>query len=105
MIELSKDTIAVIEALFEVKEIEKMKNRLICECSENILFIENPTSKGMERIRFSVIKLCSKAKTKWDYYFELAKTDWRDLFVSSGFSKSATKHLEWKKSVLSNHLS
>ena len=58
------------------------------------------TPECMERIWFAVIKLCSRRLNTFDTWFELAKTDWRDLLVSAGFAEDATAHIRWKHEIL-----
>ena len=53
------------------------------------------TPEGLERIRFSVIKLISQNPKNENIAFNHAKMDWRDLFMAAGFGKSGTEHERW----------
>ncbi len=85
----------VLGRLFEEPKRSKMAARLVDEASENIPFCEKSTSSQMDRIRFSIMKLVGEDGMSEDSAFELAKGDWRDLFMSAGFGDSATAHEVW----------
>lgn len=53
----------------------------------------------MDRIRFAIMKLVSRSDTDEDLIFELAKRDWRDLFVAAGFGYSADEHNKWYQNL------
>jgi hypothetical protein len=50
----------------------------------------------MERIRFSVLKLSNGDMKKLVDAIELAKVDWRDLFMAAGFGEDPQAHKKWQ---------
>ena len=48
--------------------------------------------EGLERIRFSVVKLTAQNPKNENLAFNQAKMDSRDLFMAAGFGASATEH-------------
>lgn len=103
MIELSVRTVKALEIIFQNdKLIEQAKEILVAECSENIPFYENSNSEEIERIRFSVLKISQGNLEKLKSAIELAKRDWRDLFVKAGFEKDVTAHKDWFNQLTSN---
>ncbi len=98
MIELSRDTLRLINAVIPEDERERIMRRLLDEVSENIPFCENSNPEGMERIRFSVIRLIADEKMPEDGVFELAGIDWRDLFLAAEHGEPHD-HQAWAKSV------
>jgi hypothetical protein len=102
--ELTKDTELVAEMLFAPNEADEIKTRLREELSDDsdAVFSVFDTPESRERIWLSVIRKCNETLNPWDTWFELAKKDWRDLFMASGFGFDASEHLRWKKEVLSS---
>lgn len=105
MIELSEDTTTLVDFLFVNPSVnEKMKEKLRKDCLENIPFCENSNPKEMERIRFAILKLTSEQMNSTDW-FELARCDWRDLFMVAGFGHDIHAHEKWKEEVLTSRSS
>ena len=99
---LSKRSQRVAAVLFTEARLSQITNRLITEASENIPFHEQSSSSDMVRIRFSIMKLASVPGADDDAIFDLAKTDWRDLFMAAGFAYSADEHHKWYKSLVTD---
>ncbi|MEQ1751607.1 MAG: hypothetical protein ABL974_19450 [Prosthecobacter sp.] len=91
-----------MERLFEEPRRSHIASRLVEEVSENIPFCDKHKSEDMDRIRFSVMKLLTEPGQEEDSVFELAKIDWRDLFMAAGFGYTATEHLKWYESMFPN---
>ena len=98
-IPLSTKTEQAASLLFKEPRLSRVKQRLIDEVSENIPFCADQTPEGMERIRFSVLKLSAMDESGEDCAVQTAKRDWRDLFMSAGFGYSATEHEKWFSSL------
>lgn len=94
-IPLSDDTRRAAEILLDSAIRSRIEERLVAETSEEIPMWHNFTPEGMERIRFSVIKLIAQNPQNEDIAFNHAKMDWRDLFLAAGFADSATEHERW----------
>ena len=94
-IPLSARTTAVAEALFDEPMRSHVKHTLLDSVSENIPFCDNETPEGMDRIRFSVMKLANENSDNFAMAVELAQTDWRDLFMAAGFGHDANEHNNW----------
>jgi hypothetical protein len=99
MIELSEDTKRLLDAVIPAESRERIASRLADEVSENIPFCDNSNPKGMERIRFSVLRLLAEGRMKEDDVFYLAYIDWRDLFMAAGHGNTED-HKNWAKQVI-----
>ncbi|MGI9242106.1 MAG: hypothetical protein ACR2RV_15010 [Verrucomicrobiales bacterium] len=94
-IPLSDDTKRAAEILLDSDTRHRIEKRLVTETSEEIPMWHDFSPEGMERIRFSVIKLIAQNPEDENIAFNHAKMDWRDLFVAAGFGDSATEHERW----------
>ncbi len=105
MIELSKDTKALLEKLFP-KTVDRkiISEKLRTKCADNIYTCSNGTPESMERVRFAVLKLFSESTKDHDidYWIEVARTDWRDLFMIAGFGYDIHEHKKWKNQTLTS---
>jgi hypothetical protein len=99
MVALSADTERLINHLFPAVGGSRIKKRLLREVSENIPFCNNESPKGMERIRFSVIKLIHEGTMSEDDIFKLAYIDLRDLFMCAGHGDQEA-HKIWYKKII-----
>jgi hypothetical protein len=99
MIALSADTERLINHLFPTVAVIRLKKRLLEEVSENIPFCDNESSNGMERIRFSVIRLIYEGNMSEDDIFKLAYIDWRDLFMSADHENTEA-HKNWAEKII-----
>ena len=100
MILLSKDTERLIEIIFPSILHSQVIKAITKECSENIPFCENATPENMERIRFSVLKLSEGKMDVLQQAIDMAKLDWRDLFMNAGFGYDTKAHIHWAESML-----
>lgn len=73
----------------------RLADRLQVEAANNIPFHDKSKTKDMDRIRFSIIKLVHEEPNAEDEAFELAKVDWRDLFMAAGFAYDADEYEKW----------
>jgi hypothetical protein len=96
---LTKDTHTIINKLFTPVEVSRIEPMLLALFGARTFEVYS-TPESMERIWFAVIKLCSSRLNTWDTWFELAKTDWRDLLMSAGFGEDTTAHIRWKRDIL-----
>jgi hypothetical protein len=100
MIKLSERTRKLIEVLYKIDtERSYVSTVLEAECADNLPFSEIITLEGLERVRFSVLKLTTE-NGKFDEWVKLAYQDWRDLFVAAGFGEDVQAHSKWADSVL-----
>ncbi len=95
MIELSDKTKRVIEILFSEADSNEVRGILQTECADHIPFCENSSPEQMERIRFSALKISNADIQKLKEAVELAKIDWRDLFMAAGFGHDIDAHKNW----------
>jgi hypothetical protein len=96
MIKLSLRTKKLLETLFpDVETRELVGSILVNECADNIPLIKNSSPEGMERIRFSVLKISAGDLQKFDEAVKLASLDWRDLFMAAGFGHEVDAHNKW----------
>ena len=101
-IPLSSRVSQLVSALFPEAESRRISERLLIEASENIPFHEDATPEGMDRVRFAILKRIKQSRKNEDPAFEDAKCDWRDLYVSAGFSNSATAHDAWFEKIINS---
>ena len=92
---LSTRTNAVADVLFDEPMRSHVKRTLLDSVSENIPFCDDETPEGMDRIRFSIMKLTDENSDNFAMAVELAQTDWRDLFMAAGFGHDANEHNNW----------
>jgi hypothetical protein len=103
MIELSQRTENLLQKLFTDPETRDLaRNILVEECGENIPLIKNPSPEGLERIRFSVLKLSGGDLNKLGEAVKSANTDWRDLFMAAGFGEDTDAHNNWYAGTIEN---
>ena len=100
MIELSHRTKMLLEKFFPDAETKELvESILVSECADNIPLIKNPSPEGMERIRFSVLKISTGDLQKFDEAVKLASLDWRDLFMMAGFGQDVEGHNKWYRGI------
>ncbi len=101
---LTKKVNKLLELLFEEPLLSKLARRLEIEAAENIPFHNNSKSADMDRIRFSILKVIATNVDSEENAFDLAKTDWRDLFVAAGFADDANEHKNWYRTITKKKL-
>ena len=102
MIELSEQTAALVSRLFEKPDSDQAIALLENECSDNLPLVRqwNPTPASMERLRFAALKLSNGKLEKLRNALEIAKQDWRDLLMASGFADQLDAHKRWAEDLL-----
>lgn len=98
-IPLSEKTKRVSALLFKEPDRTRIEQRMVAETSKDIPMWHEFTPEGLERIRFSVIKLIAQGPKNENIAFNHATMDWRDLFMSAGFAESATEHERWYEMI------
>ena len=96
MIELSEKTRKFVGELFDAEHRALVCQRLMTECADNLPLCEDATPKGIERLRFAVLKLSEGRLDKLSEAMELARIDWRDLLVAAGFGDDTNAHKKWR---------
>lgn len=101
MIEISERTEKLLEKFFPDEFTRKIaRGTLIHECGDNIPFCEDHSPKEMDRIRFSVLKISAGDLNKLGEAVDLAKLDWRDLFMAAGFGHDTNAHNDWYEQTI-----
>ncbi len=98
-IPLSDRTTRLAQALFEEPLRTRVVDALVESVSENIPFCEDRDAEGMERIRFAVMKLIHEDEKNFSQALDLARIDWRDLFMSAGFGHDTEAHRHWFRKI------
>ncbi len=98
-IPLSKRVNRLLAILVDESNRSRLGDRLQEEAANNIPFHDKSKTNDMDRIRFSILKLVSENPSTEDNAFELAKVDWRDLFMAAGFGYDAEEHERWYQRV------
>ena len=88
---LSPRSWQLVEVIFP-KEADPAARLLAEECGQNLPFCEAYTEHELERIRFAALKLSEGSLKKLGESIGVAKRDWRDLLVWSGFANALTAH-------------
>jgi hypothetical protein len=92
---LSEDTSRRLKALFPGEEAAEAERLLVRECGNDLPFCERSSSRGLERIRFAVLKLSDGSLERLRSAIDLARTDWRDVLVAAGFANDPCAHFGW----------
>ena len=95
MVELTAQTLQRVEALFSERERADVVNKLEEDCGSDLPLWNPPTPKGLERIRYAVLKLSEGDLDKLDYWIKEANTDWRDVLVAADFADDVKIHRKW----------
>ncbi len=99
-LKLSPNTQALVEKLFIPSEQSDVIKWLVEDCGNNLPFCKDSDEYQMERIRFAVLKLSKGDTFKLLEAIELAKKDWRDVLVWSGFGNDLDAHDKWAEQIL-----
>jgi len=99
-LKLSPRTRQITEIIFSAKGLTEAIQWLEEECGNNLPSCENDDEYEIERIRFAVLKLSKGNIQKLLEAIDLARMDWRDLFMSAGFGYDVNAHEKWAKEIL-----
>jgi hypothetical protein len=91
---LSPETERRVSILFSPETRVEASRLLVEQCGNNLPFFANLDEFQLERARFAALKLSEGSIEKLKKAIELAKVDWRDLFVSAGFGE-VDAHRDW----------
>jgi hypothetical protein len=96
MLKLSKATEERLKKVFKPELQAEAARILVEECGNNLPFCESQDEKGMERVRFAVLKLSGGDLEKLKSWVKDAQKDWRDVLMDAGFGESLSSHERWK---------
>jgi hypothetical protein len=96
MIELSRATRAMIQALFPQNQWSTVEDLLRRRCGDDLPFVDSSWSKLAERIRFAVLKLSQGDLEALHREIDEAHVDWRDTLMAAGFGHDTSAHRKWK---------
>ena len=94
--QLSAETDERVRLLFPPEQREEVRTMLVEECGNNLPFCQELDSSNLDRFQFAALKLSDGDLDKLRVAISLAKRDWRDLLVASGFGNDHTEHRRWK---------
>jgi hypothetical protein len=97
---LSPRTRELIARIFSSKLVSEAAQWLEAECGNNLPFCDEYDELQMERIRFAALKLSEGNINKLLKAIDLARMDWRDLFMAAGFGYDVKAHETWAKEIL-----
>ena len=92
---LSPRTQQLVERFFEPAERAELSRRLVEECGNNLPFCDKSDAYQLERIRFATLRIGLGDLNETMNAIDLAKHDWRDVLVWSGFANDLTAHDKW----------
>jgi hypothetical protein len=98
-LKLSQQTQMIVEKMFPNPAQPNVIKWLIEDCGTNLPFCKDSDEHKMERIRFAVLKLSEGDSVKLLEAIELAKKDWRDVLVWSGFGNDLDAHHKWAEQI------
>ena len=102
MYQITSRTAQLIRKYFTEDEIEFVISLLCDEAGKNLPFCENSTPLSLERIHFAILKWSRGSLDELESAIEVAKTDWRDLLVRTGFGSDLNAHSTWAENVLNS---
>ena len=94
-IPLSPETERRVDAVFRGPERDAAIELLTTRCADDLPLWVDATEKGLERIRYAVLKLCRGDLAALERAVHRAQVDWRDVLVAAGFAHSTTAHESW----------
>ena len=97
---LSPLTQHLVERLFEPEEQAEATRRLAEECGNNLPFCKDYDEYKMERIRFAILRIGMGYMDEMQKAIDIAKRDWRDVLMWSGFGHTLRAHQEWADHIL-----
>jgi len=92
---LSPETARRLDALFDAAARSKVAELLMTECGANLPLWIDTDPRGLERIRFAVLKLSNGDMNALERAIQIAQNDWRDVLVAAGFGNSVRAHESW----------
>ena len=102
-LKLSPYTQQLVKRLFEPEEQVEAARRLIEECGNNLPFCDNYDEYEIERIRFAALRIGLGYMDEMQKAIDIAKRDWRDILMWSGFGYTLTAHQEWADQILKDN--
>lgn len=94
-IPLSPETVRRLDAIFDGSDRQTAAELLTTQCADNLPLWVDATARGLERIRFAVLKLSNGDLTELHRHVQVAQVDWRDVLVAAGFAHSTRVHESW----------
>jgi hypothetical protein len=92
---LSPGTGRRVAVLFAQKTRAEVCTLLINKFGNNLSSCQDLGEIKFERIRFATLKLSSGDFGRLKKAVEMAKRDWRDLLMASGFAHDVAAHARW----------
>lgn len=66
---------------------------LLEECGDNLPLVQ--TAEQIERIQLGVLRMSEGDGQRLRAAVQMARTDWRDVLMNSGFAYDLEAHLRW----------
>lgn len=92
---LSEACVDRVKALFGEEDRPAATSALEAECGTNLPLMSAASADAIDRVRFAAIRFSGGELSRLYEAIELAKTDWRDLLVASGFADDPLAHRKW----------
>jgi hypothetical protein len=83
---------------------DQARSLLEKECAEDLPLWSDASGKGLERVRFAVLKLSGGSLESLVEALRLARADWRDALVAAGFADDPDAHLAWRPGQTASQL-
>jgi hypothetical protein len=97
---LSERTLLIVQRMFGALQQEYVADVLLLECGNNLPLLENQDQRGLERVRFAVLKLSNGDLDAFLQAIRDAQCDWRDILVAAGFADDVAAHDRWANDYL-----
>ena len=92
---LSPATERRLDALFVGPDRHTAATLVVTQCGANLPLWVGVDPKGLERIRFAVLKLSDGDLVTLREAVRIAQIDWRDVLVAAGFGHDPRAHENW----------
>ena len=102
-IPLSDRTRRLAEILLQEPERSRISQRLVDEAAEDTPMWHDFSPEGMDKIRFSILRLIAQHPKNENIAFNHARYDWRDLFMAAGFGEEYNKHINFCARAIQNN--
>jgi hypothetical protein len=83
---LSERTWNIVQKMYPLEKQQEVGQLLVAECGNNLPFCDDLDEGGLERIRFSVLKLSKGKLDALRKAIQGAQVDWRDILMAGGLA-------------------
>ena len=97
---MTERTWSIVRKIFPEGLQNEAARLLELECGTNLPLLQDADDVQLERLRFAILKLSGGTLEGLSEAIRIAKSDWRDTLMGTGFGQSVTAHERWADKVL-----